>query len=85
MGDNRVEVELAIGDGGQVSISFTADDGTYFCKFESSQLEDSYAGDLLYLTDDQISFLVSPLVILQTNHVIKQCEQNNIYRKITRS
>ena len=39
----------AIGDGGQAAIVLMPDtDGTHVHIFESSQLEDSYVGDLLY-------------------------------------
>ena len=57
MGDSRAEGSSAIGNGGQSAISLTPDvDGTHIRIFESSQLEGSYVGDLLY-------FLVFYLVI----------------------
>ena len=50
MGDGRTEGLSAIGDGGQAAISLTPDiDGMHVRIFESSQLEGSYVGDLLYL------------------------------------
>ena len=50
MGDGRAEGSSAIGDGGQAAISLTPDfDGTDLHIFESSQLEGSYVGDLLYI------------------------------------
>ena len=49
MGGGRAEGSSAIGDGGQASVSFMHDiDGRHICIFESSQLEGSYVGDLLY-------------------------------------
>ena len=49
MGDGRAEGSSAIGDGGQAAMSLTPDvDGMHICIFESSQLEGSYVGDLLY-------------------------------------
>ena len=49
MGDGRTEGSSAIGDGGQAAVSFMHDiDGMHICIFESSQLEGSYVGDLLY-------------------------------------
>ena len=49
MGDGRAEGPSAIGDGGQAAVSLTPDvDGTHVRIFESSQLEGSYVGDLLY-------------------------------------
>ena len=49
MGDGRAERSSAIGDGGQTAISLTPDvDETHICIFESSQLEGSYVGDLLF-------------------------------------
>ena len=49
MGDGRAEGSSAIGDGGQAAISLTSDvDATHVRIFESSQLEGSYVGDLLY-------------------------------------
>ena len=49
MGDGRAEGSSAIGDVGQAAISLTPDlDGTHVHIFESSQLEGSYVGDLLY-------------------------------------
>ena len=48
MGGGRAEGSSAIGDGGQAAISLTPDtDGTHVHTFESSQLEGSYAVDLL--------------------------------------
>ena len=50
MGDGRAEGSSAIGDGGQAAISLMPDmDGTHVRIFESSQLEGSYVGDLLYI------------------------------------
>ena len=50
MGDGRAEESSAIGDRGQAAISLMPDvDGTHVCIFESSQLECSYVGDLLYM------------------------------------
>ena len=50
MEDGRDEGLLAIGDRGQAAISLTPDvDGTHVRIFESSQLEGSCVGDLLYL------------------------------------
>ena len=49
MGDSRAEGSSATGDGGQAAISLTPDtDGMHVRIFESSQLEGSYVGDLLY-------------------------------------
>ena len=58
MGDSRAEGSSAIGEGGQAAISLAPDvddpgtgscwDQMYICLFESSQLEGSYVGDLLY-------------------------------------
>ena len=58
MGDGRAEGSSAIGEGGQAAISLAPDvdgpgtgscwDKMYICLFESSQLEGSYVGDLLY-------------------------------------
>ena len=49
MGDGRAEGSSAIGDGGQAAISLTPDvDGTHVHILESSQLEGSYVGDLMY-------------------------------------
>ena len=49
MGDGRIEGLSAIGDGGQAAVSLMPDvDGTHIHTFESSQLESSYIGDLLY-------------------------------------
>ena len=49
MGDGRAEGSPATGDGGQAAISLTPDiDRTQVRIFESSQLEVSYVGDLLY-------------------------------------
>ena len=51
MGDGRAEESSATGDGGQAAISLTPDvDGTHVPIFESSQVEGSYVGDLLYRT-----------------------------------
>ena len=50
MGDGRAEGLSAIGDRGQAAILLMPDgDGTYIHIFESSQLEGSYVGDLLYI------------------------------------
>ena len=50
MGDGRAEGSSATGDRGQAAISLMPDiDGMHVHIFESSQLEGSYAGDLLYL------------------------------------
>ena len=47
--DDRAEECLAIGDAGPAAISLRPDiGGTHFHIFESSQLEDSYVGDLPY-------------------------------------
>ena len=49
MGDGRAGGSSAVGDGGQAALSFTPDvDGLHVHIFESSQLEGSYVGDLLY-------------------------------------
>ena len=49
MGDGRAEGSSATGDGRQAVISLMPDiDGTHIRIFESSQLEGSYEGDLLY-------------------------------------
>ena len=49
VGDGRAEGSSAIGDGGQAAISLTPDvDGTHVHILESSQLEGSYVGDLMY-------------------------------------
>ena len=54
MGDGRAEGSAAEGDQGQAAISLTPDaDGMHIHIFETSQLEGSYVGDLL--------FTVSPL------------------------
>ena len=54
VGDDRAEGSLAIGDGGQATISLTSDvDGTHVRIFEGLQLESSYVGNsvkLLILT-----------------------------------
>ena len=48
-GDDRAEESSAIGDGGPAAVSLRPDvGGKHFHIFESSQLEDSYAGDLSY-------------------------------------
>ena len=48
-GDDRAEEWSAIGDGGPAAVSLRPDvGGKHFHIFESSQLEDSYAGDLPY-------------------------------------
>ena len=48
MGDGKAEGSSAIGDRGQATVSLTADsDGKHIYIVESSQLEDSYVGDLL--------------------------------------
>ena len=55
MGDCRAEGLSAIGDGGPAAISPMPDvDGTHVRISESSQLEDSYVGDLLYLGSQKI-------------------------------
>ena len=47
--DGRAEESLAIGDGRQAAVSLGPDaDGTHIRIFESSQLESSCVGDLLY-------------------------------------
>ena len=49
MRDGRAEGSSAIEDRRQALISFTPDvDGMHICTFESSQLESSYVGHLLY-------------------------------------
>ena len=49
-GDGRAEGPSAIEDQQQAAVSLTSDtDGTRVCIFESSQLERSYVGDLLYI------------------------------------
>ena len=49
MEDDRAEESSAIEDGGQTTISLMPDViGIHVCIFESSQLEDSYVGNLLY-------------------------------------
>ena len=48
VGDGRAEGLSRIGDRGQAAVSLTADsDGKHIYIVESSQLEDSYVGDLL--------------------------------------
>ena len=48
VGDGRAEGSSAIGDGWQAAISLMPDvDETHICIFESSHLEDLYAGDLV--------------------------------------
>ena len=48
MEDGKAEGSSAIGDRGQAAVSLTADsDGKHIYIVESSQLEDSYVGDLL--------------------------------------
>ena len=55
MGDGRAEGSSATGDRGRAAISLTPDiDGTHVRIFESSQLEGSYAGDLLYVNDPSV-------------------------------
>ena len=50
MGGGTAEGSSVIGDGGQAAMSLTPDvDGMHVHNFESSQLEGSYVGDLLYL------------------------------------
>ena len=50
MGDDRAEGSSAIGDRGHASMPLIPDfAGTPVCIFESSKLEDSYVGDLMYL------------------------------------
>ena len=51
VGDGRAEGSPpAIGDGGQAAISLTPDvDGTDVCIFESSKLDGSFVGYLLYV------------------------------------
>ena len=49
MGDGGAEGSPATGDGGQGAISLTPDvDSMHLLIFESSELEGSYVGDLLY-------------------------------------
>ena len=49
LGDGRAEGWSAIGDGGQAAISLTPDvDGMHLLLFESSQLDGSCIGELLY-------------------------------------
>ena len=52
MGDGRAEGSSAIGDGGQAAISrdltYVIGHANTHYNFESSQLEGSYVGDLLY-------------------------------------
>ena len=49
VGDGRAERSSAVGDRGRAAISLTSDiHGTHVCVFESSQLEGSYVGGLLY-------------------------------------
>ena len=56
MGDGRAEESSSVGDGEQAAISLMPDiDGTHVGIFESSQLEGSYVGDLLYLLDTKLS------------------------------
>ena len=53
MGDHRAEGSSAKGDGGQAAISLMPDvDGMHVCIFESSQLQGSYVGDLLYFPNE---------------------------------
>ena len=47
MEDGRAEGST-IGDGGQATVSLTAD-GMHICTFESSQLEGMYVGDLHFV------------------------------------
>ena len=50
MGGAIAEGLSAIGAGGQAAVSLTSDaDVTHICIFESSYLEGSYVGNLLYL------------------------------------
>ena len=50
VGDGRAEGSSAVRDGGQAAISLTPDvDVTHVRIFESSQLEGSYVGDLVYI------------------------------------
>ena len=50
VGDGRAEGLSAIGDRGRAAISLMPDgNGTHIHIFESSQLEGSYVGDLLYV------------------------------------
>ena len=65
MGDGRAEGSSAIGDGGQTAISLTPDlngTGSGFLLdsivriFESSYLEGSYVGDLLYFGNGNICY-----------------------------
>ena len=46
--DGRAEGSSTIGDGGQATVSLTAD-GMHICTFESSQLEGMYVGDLHFV------------------------------------
>ena len=49
MGDGRAEGSSATGDARQAAVSLMPDaDETHVRIFESSQLEGSYVGDLLY-------------------------------------
>ena len=57
MGDGRVEGSSAIGDGGQTAISLvTHVEGTHIPIFESSHLEGSYVGNLLYSLCRPVSY-----------------------------
>ena len=48
VGDCRAEGSSATGDKGQAAVLLMPDvDGMHVCIFESSQLEDSYVGELL--------------------------------------
>ena len=64
MGDRRAEGWSAV-DGGQAAISLTPDvDGTHVHIFESSQLEGSYVGDLLYMTRvGLLNHMVAPFLV----------------------
>ena len=63
MGDGRAEGSSAIGDKEQAAISLTPDsDGMHILIFESSHLEGSYVGDLLYISChlQTVTFLCLP-------------------------
>ena len=65
MGDGRAEGSSAIGDGGQAASSLMPDIvGMHVHIFESSQLESSYVGDLLYRSFASLGWFIPRYFIL---------------------
>ena len=97
-GDGRAEGLSARGDRGQAAISLMPDvDRMLVCIFESSQLENLFLGDLLYITWQYLCLLVQRLVLstgclvgllLEHLHMVFTCHLSslaitNIYEQET--